>query len=335
MSEKSNKLKNLAYLAISPKWYFMILAFTLITLSISFSAQLHAKQLSYKKFNAGSDTTFSYQWRNKDTEYKLKFDLNNGELANMPNSPANYNEKLLQDFIYSEVMRIASEVDPTRADVDITRNHDGISFSVRSRQNNYAQQVLKKLKQTHKDAQQRYWERSFIASYTSPTGQLGIRHDHARYSDLSRKALLPIVDAIKAMQINNRDTREFIGILLSWVQSIPYSRLENRLYSNGAGFVSPRDLLVYNQGDCDSKATLMAAILKAYSDYIDVKMVYLPDHALLALAMPAKPKETTVVHNGTQYVLLEPTGPAQYTIGEVADSTNLALLNRQYDLTQL
>lgn len=335
MQADQNKTQKLKGVLTFIKWGFIAWTLVLSILFIALTSEVEASQSSFAKLNKGKKTEFSYKWNTNGANYSLVFELDNKVLSSTPNSPANYNEKLLNDYVYSEVLRVASQFDPSRAKVDIQRNHQGLSFNVRSRQNSYANEILTKLKNTHADAQQRYWDKSFITSYVTPNGQIGIRHDHARYTRLSVPALKPIVDGIKQMQINPQDSREFISILMSWIQSIPYSRLENRIYSNGAGFVAPRDLLQYNRGDCDSKSTLMAAILKAYSPNINLKMVYLPEHALLALAMPAKPKESTIVYKGTQYVLLEPTGPAQYEIGEVADSTNLSIINRQYDLTDL
>ncbi len=335
MKTKHNKENKLREVLKYIRWGFIAWTLILFTLFIALTTEASAKQLSFSKLNKGKTTQFSYTWQNEGAHYSLVFELNNQALLNTPDSPANYNESLLQDYVYSEVLRVASQVDPSRAKVNIKREPQGLSFNVKSRQNNYANEIMMKLKSTHANAQQRYWDKAFITSYSAPNGQTGIRHDHARYTKLSASALKPIIKSIKQMQVNPNDSREFISILMSWIQTIPYSRLENRLYLNGAGFVAPRDLLYSNQGDCDSKSTLMAAVLKAYSQTINLQMVYLPEHALLALAMPAKPSESTIIHNGIQFVLLEPTGPAQYKIGEVAESTNLAILNRQYDLTPL
>jgi hypothetical protein len=79
----------------------------------------------------------------------------------------------------------------------------------------------------------------------------------------------------------------------------------------------------------------MAALLKAYNPRINVEMVYLRNHALLAVAMPSMPRDQTINKKGIKYVLLEPTGPAQLGIGEVDDDTKMALRNRQFDTTAL
>lgn len=294
-----------------------------------------AQQSSFSKINRSPNTEFTYQWRHHNNEYQLNFSIDTSILYTMPPSPPNYSQKVFQDKVYLRVMHAASKIDPTLANIDISKNHTGLSFNVRSRQPNQAQLILDKLKIAHDQAQEDYWNDNFFVKYNSATGADGIRHDHAKYTSLSSGSLMPIVEAIKNLQSNPKDAREFIQISLSWIQSIPYNRLEDRLSSNGAGFVSPRDLLIQNQGDCDSKSTLMAALLKAYNPNMDVQMVYLPEHALLAINMRAKPDEMTIKYKGNEYILLEPTGPAQLLLGKVADTTKMSLRNRQFDLASL
>jgi hypothetical protein len=84
----------------------------------------------------------------------------------------------------------------------------------------------------------------------------------------------------------------------------------------------------------------MAALLRAYNPRVDVQMVYLPEHALLGVDMltlnlRGNENEISLNYDGTSYVLLEPTGPAQFSVGEVANTTKLSIRNRQFDLGSL
>ena len=308
---------------------FMILAIC------SFSHYSQAQQSSFSKANRSHNTEFTYNWRHQNSEYQLSFAIDTTTLYAMPPSPPNYSQKVFQDNIYRKVMSAASKIDATLANIDIKKNHTGLSFNVSSRHPKQAQLILDKLKVVHDQAQDDYWRDNFFVKYNSPTGADGIRHDHAKYTSLSSASLSPIVKAISNLQSNPNDSREFIQIALGWIQSIPYNRLEDRLSSNGAGFVSPRDLIMQNQGDCDSKSTLMAALIKAYNQNIDVQMVFLPEHALLAVNVSAESNEMTIRYKGDEYVLLEPTGPAQLSIGKVADTTKSSLHKRQFDLSSL
>jgi len=311
-----------------------ITAFLLLA-ACSFCHFSQAQQTNFSKANRSHNTEFTYSWRHQSKEYQLNFAIDTAILYAMPPSPPNYTQKVFQDNVYRKVMSAASKIDASLAKIDIKKNHTGLSFNVSSRYPKQAQLILDKLKAVHDQAQDQYWRDNFFVKYNAPTGAEGIRHDHAKYTLLSSSSLSPIVKAITSLQSNPTDSREFIQIALGWIQSIPYNRLEDRLSSNGAGFVSPRDLLIQNQGDCDSKSTLMAALIKAYNQSIDVQMVFLPEHALLAVNVNALSDEMTLRYMGDEYVLLEPTGPAQLSIGKVADTTKLSLHKRQFDLSSL
>ncbi|MFT6269596.1 MAG: hypothetical protein ACJAVV_002423 [Alphaproteobacteria bacterium] len=299
------------------------------------SVPTYAQQTKFNKANRGLNTEFTYTWKHQDAEYTLSFAIETTTLYAMPPSPPAYSPKIFQDNVYMKVMETAKNIDPKTAKIKVSKNHSGLSFNVSSREPEQAQKVLDKLKLSHDKAQDDYWADNYFVKYNSATGTSGIRHDHAKYTTNSSSSLISVVEAIKELQTNPLNSREFITIALGWIQSIPYNRLEDRLSSNGAGFVSPRDLLLQNQGDCDSKSTLMAALLKAYNARLDVQMVYLPEHALLAIDMRSNNDEMTLRHQGKDFVLLEPTGPAQLSLGKVAESTIFSLQNRRFDLASM
>lgn len=315
------------------------LAFCLLSLLFSFtnvfSAKLDAKQLAFKQEIKSHKHHFVYTWQHEDTNYTLEFSLDKQELMDMPRSPVRYNPKLVQDIVYSTVLKEAQRLQSRTVKTSVRKTSDGLNFNVSAGSSQEAQEILDKLSQIHIQAKQDYWDIHYFVQAKSPWLGTNLRHDHSKYTQQSKDALKPIVEAIKNMQQNPRDPREFISILSHWIQTIPYNELQNRVNSNGAGFVSPKDLLIYNQGDCDSKSTLMASILKAYSNNIDVRMVYLPQHALLAIAMQGRKNEHTLTFNKRQYVLVEPTGPAQYKLGEIDQNSALALRNKQFDTISL
>lgn len=317
--------------------YLLIVA----CIALTHSSAINAQQTHFSAARGGVNTNFDYKWRTQEGEYTLSFTLDSRSLYAMPPSPPNYSPQVFQSHVYVQVMQAAKLIDPKLAKIEVKKNNSGLSFNVSSRHGGeQAQQVLDKLKSVHDKAQDDYWTDNYFVKYKAPNGASGIRHDHAKYTANSSEALLPLVDAIKQLQNNPSDAREFIQIALSWIQSIPYNRLEDRLSSNGAGFISPRDLLLQNQGDCDSKSTLMASLLTAYSPRADIQMVYLPEHALLAvdlhsLNLRENANELTLSSNEANYVLLEPTGPAQLHMGEVAPSTKLSLRNRQFNLASM
>ena len=76
-----------------------------------------------------------------------------------------------------------------------------------------------------------------------------------------------------------------------------------------------------NQGDCDSKAVLASSMVRAFLPTTKMIMVLLPEHALLGVALTPMADDETIEFEGKEYVLYDPTGPAQIPFGEVSDST--------------
>jgi hypothetical protein len=116
------------------------------------------------------------------------------------------------------------------------------------------------------------------------------------------------------------------------VQSIPYNKLQSRLTSSGAGFNPPLKLLWENQGDCDSKMTLTAALLRALMPRIKMMLIYIKEHAFIGINIPAKPGEMTIRHDNITYLLADPTGPALLPVGIVGAESELAIVQGQYSI---
>ncbi|GLR72584.1 hypothetical protein [Agaribacter marinus] len=310
----------------------------LITLTIlaAFATQdAQASQLGFQKKSNVEGHTFSYRWFDGEKHYAIQFPLANATLNQLPNSPIRYNNDLLQQEIVAAIRRYAVDVSGEGIQVVIKRLGLNTEYQVRAPNDKVAKETLREIDELQDTVKAEFYEKNFFLTYTSPLGEKAIQHDFARYVHDSKDGLNSIVDAIKSIQENQKDYREFITIAMSWVQSIPYDDLRNRISSNGSGFASPKDLILQNRGDCDSKSTLLAAILKAYNEQIKLKMILLPKHALLGVSLRALPNEKTITSDSIPYVLLEPTGPAYYKIGEADDDSLMAIRNRQYRLASL
>jgi len=307
--------------------------FILLLLFVFKPNMAYSQQTNFALKNANQQTAFSYEWKQGERTYNLQFALANSELYAMPASPSKFNQQLLIEYVYRKVMQEAQQIDPRTANIRVKKSTNGLSFKIKSRQNTDA--IMERLTLANEQAKDEYLANNMLVSHQVSQRNVNLRHDYSRYTQQSSQYLQTIVKAIQAIQQQVNNPREFVEIALSWIQNIPYNTLESRVDSNGAGFVSPRDLMMQNQGDCDSKATLMAAILKAYNSNIDVQMVYLPEHALLGVAMRPQAGDTSVTKNETDYVLIESTGPAQYAIGEVSDTSSMKIRNRQFSMITL
>jgi hypothetical protein len=304
----------------------------LLALALMFPHALFAKQIHYKHTSTAGAQQFSYRWQIKDKTYDLSFKIETSAFASMPATQPAFSNALMQREIEVALLKYGKTIDPRSGRVNVKGNQGRIEYGVTSRSQIDGEIIMKKLKQLSKDARESYLSANFYTDYATKLGVSAVKHDHAKYAEMSVKPLIVVVDAIKAMQQNVNDPREFIQLALSWMQSIPYDTLQDRASSNGAGFVSPKDLLLQNQGDCDSKATFLAALMRAYSESLRQKMVLLPKHALLAIAIRAMPEDKTIMHDGIQYVLLEAAGPGYFAIGEVAKRTMRGIRNRQFSV---
>lgn len=290
-----------------------------------------AKQMYFSQQSLQDSRLFSYKWEdNNQDSQSLQFVLKNNVIQEMPSTGAAYRPQLAQRAIKSGLLTYAKTVDPRIAKIDIKQQGAQINISVTASKSGLAQEITEKLSHLQKQIQQDYLESNFYLPFKNHYGQDTIKHDHARYAQLSIEGAKVIAQTIKQSIENPSDFRGFVNFTLSWIQSIPYNTLEDRVSSNGAGFASPRELIISNRGDCDSKSTLMASIIKAYAPNAEVRMIFLPRHALLGIKMKPGKEDKTIKIGKRKFVLLEPTGPALYELGKIAPSSNNAIRNRQY-----
>lgn len=296
---------------------------------ISFFVQ--GQQTAFNVQRQAQQTTFMYEWLDQQQQTQsLSFAIDKQNMQQMPVSASAYNPQLAQNFIRIKLLKYAQSVDPREATVRIKKQGAGINIKVSGSSHSKVNEVNEALSAMRDQAEQEYYEQKYLVPFSSTLGQSVIKQDHKRYVAESVAGLRPIVQAIKDKLNNENDLREFIEYSLSWVQTIPYNTLQDRISSNGSGYASPKQVILNNQGDCDSKSALFAALLKAYNSNIDVKMFYLPQHALLGVSMRTKAGDLSVKDDGKQYVLFEPTGPALLPLGRIDNSSRMAIRNRQY-----
>ena len=72
-----------------------------------------------------------------------------------------------------------------------------------------------------------------------------------------------------------------------------------------------------------------AALLAQLFPELKQAMVFVPGHALLGVTLPAGPRDATLSHEGETYLLMEPTGPAQLPIGQLAPASRVLVDSRQ------
>ena len=87
-----------------------------------------------------------------------------------------------------------------------------------------------------------------------------------------------------------------------------------------------------NLGDCDSKAVLASSMVRAFLPSTKMIMVFLPNHALLGIALTPIEDDKTIEHEGNTYVLYDPTGPALIPFGQVSEDTERYIVTGRYQV---
>lgn len=290
----------------------------------SLTTAVNAEQVVYKKVKKQSQLSFQYQWidsfsQSQNLEFNLPLRQSGGQ------THKRFVPELAQQYVYIELHKAARLIDPREARVTIQRGTQNIKVTVNSRSETALEKWQEAMAQSEKVAFDRYLYDNYYARFTSYLGQEAIKADHLRYISENKTPLLPVAQAIYETLAVNSETRVYVNLLLSWVQSIPYNELEDRMSSNGAGYLPPLAIIKQNQGDCDSKSVLMASLIRSLLPDVKLVMIYLPQHALLGISLPTRSDEQTFNFDGVDYLLMEPTGPALMTLGTVAASTNSAI----------
>lgn len=130
----------------------------------------------------------------------------------------------------------------------------------------------------------------------------GVAHlNYEKFIAEEQPALSGLTAALK-QTAPKKTPRGLAEYALGFVQSIPYSTE----FSNKADYQTPIGVLVENKGDCDSKGTLLAAILADFG--VPWKLIVMENHLMVGMGIQALRGETTVKEDGQTYVIAETTG---------------------------
>lgn len=115
---------------------------------------------------------------------------------------------------------------------------------------------------------------------------------------------------------------DIIGAVLSFVQTAMRYQQPDPVYKgkHTGGLLPPVTAVLLGWGDCDTKTAVLASIL---GNWAQMRMVGIsvPGHYLMAVLQIPDKGDMFVEHQGLQYVLVEPAGPAWLPPGRVADTT--------------
>ena len=302
----------------------------LICLFLLLPIAIKAEQIRFNKQQQEEHYTFNYQWLDHNKQQQvMSFDLSKPALFERFRMLRPYQAENAQKTILRSVRKVIKN-EPLKGAQAIFKQQDGkMVIQVKGLDDESVALAYQKVQEIEKEATDVFFKTNYFEPFITHDNVSAIKLDHvsiANDSVADFKTLKPII--LEKVSIQN--IREVTNFVLSFVQGIPYSTLESRVSSSGAGFNPPAKLLWENQGDCDSKVTLTAAILRALMPRIEMAMIFIDQHAFIGIAIPANAGEMTIEHQGVNYLLGEPTGPAQYSLGKIAPDSELAVNQGRY-----
>jgi len=310
--------------------FFYVLNITkfLALISLFVVTLSHAKQVSFKKLAHEHSHSFHYQWLDStDQRQSFQINLMNDVLFSQFRHFRSYDAKSVQNEVQRKIRKQLKKTPFDQVRVRFSRQQG--SFTLTSNNEQALAQAEEQLAQWQHNYLKEYLDDNYYHQFKTHQQNIGIKPDHVRIASESVNSFKPLREPIIEV-VGVKDVREVSNYILSMIQSIPYSTLTSRVESSGAGFNIPNKVLWENQGDCDSKMVLTAAMMRAIMPRIDLVFIYLDNHALLGIGIEPKGDEKFIEVNEHIYVLADPTGPRLMNIGELSFESEQAIKANLY-----
>jgi hypothetical protein len=303
--------------------YFLYLLCFISTVSI-------AEQSKFSRFDLGDKVQFNYRWfDHQRNEQELTFTLPKTTLFDHFRTFKNYKPQYSQAYVLKRLKNYCTKHPFEQVSINFIEDDKQIKIHIKAKTQEEIDNVYQKLEQLKKQYLNEYLAKNNYHTFTNYLGETAIKPDHIKIAARS-VADVKVLKAIILEKVSVQNIRKVTNYVLSFVQSIPYAVLESRSNTGENSFYPPLTLLYKNKGDCDSKVTLTAAILRALMPRIKMVIIYIDNHALLGIELLPKADEITLNYQGVTYVLAEPTGPALYPLGQLDHFTKQAVLAGHY-----
>lgn len=301
-----------------------------MALLVVLSKSLMAKQTSFKKKELGDAYQFSYQWLDhQQISRELSFPLSKSLLFSRFRNFKSYQAHIAQRSINKRVLLAWRKDAVKNSQLKLLKQQGNYHLSITAKSEHALQAAQEKVNELTIQATNDYLDKAYYHTFTTPDNIIGIKPNHPKIVELSVedfKSIKPLI----LEQVDLKNIRTATNYVLGFIQSVPYATLESRITSSGAGFNPPAKLLWENQGDCDSKVTLTATILRALMPRVKIMLVFIDGHALIGIETRLQVNDMTVTIDGVNYVLGEPTGSDVIPLGTISVNSKQAILNGMY-----
>ncbi len=273
----------------------------------------------------GQHTEFSYLW---PPEPELRFSLDNKAL-NQYRGLKRYMPHMAQQAVRHALLRKAAALQASGVRVQFSPANLPLQYSVQAADPAAAAKAVATLNALQDSALSDYLGKGYYYLLDDPIKGKGVIPDHLRFMQDALPGLQPVADAFIA-SYGKKNIRQIAARLTQWIQQIPYRDLDDRIASNGKGYAPPLQLIFDHSGDCDSKAVLWASVMRLIFPTLVIKIIYLPNHAVIAAQVPATDTEQVIDLADASLLLIDPTGPAPLKLGQISADFQPALQSQQF-----
>ena len=297
------------------------------------------QQTLFERHDSHPLISLNYQWREAAGQNRnLSVELDKDSFLSSLKRFRNYDPKRANRELFKRLHRYIRQQNYRGVEVDLGPREQHINVSVRNGFNRQQQAEYQQQAQRVRDYYKQQWtdylSANFYQQLTLPLGEHGIIPDAVAIAKSQRPLFKPVIDQI-GQTLRDNSRRSYANFIAQFIQAIPYTTLEDGINSRGDGFIPPNQVLFYNQGDCDSKASLMAALLHPIIPQAKMAIIYLPGHALFAVNMASEKGDSMIRHDGSEMVLVEVAGPAMMSAGTISQQSQFYIDSGQYSVISL
>lgn len=283
-----------------------MIAWLALVVGLCFSGPASAQQRSFAVEKSTEEWAFAVSWSDvRGKKQRVDFALPSASIESDLAVPLRFQVKQANRVIVDAINEYGSATKGVQ--IKAVQRGKKVSISGRSRSRKKLKKAQSELRGVQRRALRQYMK---AHGFTKLKGKIIPNHaQHAyRYSD----DVEPLAVALGSDRLKRR---AFAKRALSFVQSIPYEKGRN---GRDKGFRLPLSVVARNKGDCDSKATLYLALMKAAHPSLDSIFVYIKGHAFVGLGLKPTGDDVVFRADGRKWVLVEPVGPALSPIGQGA-----------------
>lgn len=294
--------------------------------TLMLAASVSAQEQTFQTQQRGGGQDFAYNYRTADGHTQaLSFRLNLDDIARGSSEFKAWDDFAARSYAIGEVQKRARQISTAALSIEVRPAPNGMVIRTvgvdPTPRNPQVKAAEKTLNETYTTTLQSYASRSMYTTVPKE-GVTYIRPDYAAIAVRYTPAMGPVAQAI-LQQVPGaaQSPRNFINAALAWLQTIPYDTLDDRTTSNGAGFQTPYGLMLGNLGDCDTKATALAALIHAAYPGIPLAIVTVPEHAFLAVGLPQTNEDYALRTEQGTFILADATGPGRTPLGMIDERT--------------